>query len=168
MAAAALAATSITAFAAGPKPVTVKLNDPNGKDVGTVTFVSRGNGVDLRIALHDLPAGEHAVHVHDGGSCTPPDFTSAQGHFNPSNKHHGYQNPEGHHAGDLPSSVEVKADGKGKATLLDADISLDPASTSAVYGKTVMVHELKDDQKTDPAGAAGKRIACGVIPAAAM
>jgi len=168
MATVVLGACSMAAFAVAQKPVTVTLNDANGKDVGTVTFAKKGKIVDMKVSLHGLPAGEHGIHVHAGDACTAPDFASAKGHFNPDNKHHGYENPEGHHAGDFPSSVKVGSDGKGKATLANPDISLDTASMSAIYGKTVVVHELVDDQKTDPAGASGKRIACGVIPAAAM
>ena len=161
-----LGAWSVAALAASPKPVTVDLKDANGKDAGKVIFTQKGATVDMKVSLMGLPAGDHGIHVHAGSTCVAPDFTSAQGHLNPSGKHHGYSNPEGHHAGDFPSSVTVKADGKGKATLINTDISLDPASMSSVYGKTVVVHELADDQKSDPAGASGKRIACGVIPAA--
>ncbi|SDF04551.1 superoxide dismutase family protein [Terriglobus roseus] len=168
MATVVLGACSLTAFAVAQKPVKVELKDPAGKDVGTVEFAKKGKTVDMKVSLHDLPAGEHGIHVHAGDACTAPDFASAKGHLNPDNKHHGYQNPEGHHAGDFASSVKVGADGKGKATLSNPDISLDTASMSSIYGKTVVVHELVDDQKTDPAGASGKRIACGVIPAAAM
>ena len=60
-------------------------------------------------------------------------------------------------------SITVKADGKGSAKLSSTDLSIDTASMSSIYGKSVVVHELVDDQKTDPAGASGKRIACGVI-----
>lgn len=156
---------SSIAFAAA-KPVVAPLKDASGADVGTVTFSQHGKTVELRVALMGLPAGEHGLHVHAGGSCTPPDFTSAAGHLNPDSKHHGFQNPEGHHAGDFPMSVTVKADGKGEAKLSSTDISLDAAAPASVYGKTIVVHELADDQKTDPAGASGKRIACGVIPSA--
>lgn len=166
VAAIVLGACSVAAFAAGPKPVLVELKDASGNAAGSVTFTQKGKAVDMKVSLTGLPAGEHGIHVHAGSTCVAPDFASAQGHFNPSGKHHGYSNPEGHHAGDFPSSVTVKADGAGKATLMNPDISLDQAAMNSIYGKTVVVHELVDDQKSDPAGASGKRIACGVIPAA--
>lgn len=168
VAAVVIGAWSVAALAAGPKPVTVELKDASGNNAGTVTFAQKGKAVDMKVSLTGLPAGEHGIHVHAGSTCVAPDFASAQGHLNPTGKHHGYSNPEGHHAGDFPSSVAVKADGKGKATLVNPDISLDSASMQSIYGKTVVVHETADDQKSDPAGASGKRIACGVIPAAAM
>ncbi|MGI4756027.1 MAG: superoxide dismutase family protein [Janthinobacterium lividum] len=163
---AGLLAGCIAAGAATAKPVTVPMTDATGANVGTVTFSQHGKNLELRASLKGLPAGEHAIHVHAVGTCTPPDFSSAGGHYNPESKHHGFSNPEGHHAGDFPASVTIKADGKGSAKLSNSDLSLDKASMNSVYGKSVVVHELVDDQKTDPAGASGKRIACGVIPAA--
>lgn len=165
---AALGVLSLAALAAKPKPVTVPLQNAAGVNVGSVTFLQKGKAVEMKAMLNGMPSGEHAIHVHANGTCTPPDFASAGGHLNPANKHHGYANPEGHHAGDFPASVMVKADGTGTATLKNADISLDLASPVAIYGKSVVVHELVDDQKSDPAGASGKRLACGVIPAASM
>ena len=159
---------SVAAFAAAVKPVVVTMNDASGTNVGTVTFTQHGKTVDVRVALMALPPGDHALHVHAVGICTPPDFTSAGGHLNPDSKHHGFLNPDGHHAGDFPMSVKIKEDGKGTAELHSTDLSLDTAAPTSIYGKSVVIHELVDDQKTDPAGASGKRIACGVIPGAAM
>jgi Cu-Zn family superoxide dismutase len=34
---------------------------------------------------------------------------------------------------------------------------------SQVIGKAVIIHENPDDYRTQPAGAAGKRLACGVV-----
>jgi len=164
----ALLGACVAASAATVKPVAVPMLDGQGKDVGVVTFVKHGKGVELRVAVKGLPAGEHGIHVHATGTCTAPDFASAGGHFNPDSKHHGYQNPDGHHAGDFPMSIMVKADGTGSAKLMNPDVSVDASAPNAVFGKSVVIHELVDDQKTDPAGASGKRIACGVIPAAAM
>ncbi len=147
-------------------PIAITMKDATGTDVGTVTISQQGDAVQMQVALKGLPAGEHGIHVHAVGSCTPPDFTSAGGHLNPANKHHGFDNPDGHHAGDFPASFAVGADGTGTATLSTTALSLDPASASAVYGKAIVVHAMADDQKTDPAGASGKRIACGVIPSA--
>lgn len=163
-----LMAGCVVAVAATVKPVSVPMKDASGTDVGTVIFSQRGKTVNVRVEMKGLPAGEHALHVHAVGTCTPPDFTSAGGHLNPDSKHHGFQNPEGHHAGDFPLSVTIKADGTGSAKLSSTDLSLDTAAPASIYGKSVVVHELVDDQKTDPAGASGKRIACGVIPAAMM
>ena len=92
----------------------------------------------------------------------PPKFASAGGHWNPAARQHGLDNPQGHHAGDMPN-LTVAADGTGKlqytlagatlAGLLDADDS------------AFVVHAMRDDQKTDPSGMSGDRIACGVFKA---
>lgn len=166
MVTAGLLAGSLTAAAAKAKPVTVPMVNATGVNVGTVTFEQHGKKVEMLAALNGLPSGQHAIHVHAVGVCTAPDFASAGGHLNPTMKHHGFANPEGHHAGDFPASVLVKADGTGKAKFDSADLSLDSSAPNSIYGKAVVVHELADDQKSDPAGASGKRVACGVIPAA--
>ena len=113
----------------------------------------------------NLSPGVHAIHVHEAGRCDAPDFKAAGGHFNPENKKHGIENPEGHHAGDLPN-LTVGANGKGtfKTTIPGVTLAGDSAtSLLKVGGTSVVIHEKADDMKTDPAGNAGARLACGVI-----
>ena len=145
------------------------LHTSDGKDAGTATFRQKGaDAVIVKLNLENLPPGEHGVHVHAKGLCDAPDFKSAGGHFNPANKQHGYENPAGHHNGDLPKNVLIGADGKGSASFLVHNLSLasDAADSLLANGGTsLMVHEKADDMKTDPSGASGNRIACGVIAA---
>ena len=148
------------------KKKTVELKDAKGNDVGTATIVSKGSGVEVKLDLKSLPPGVHAVHFHQKAMCEPPDFKSAGGHFNPTSKQHGFDNPLGHHAGDM-MNFTVRENGTAKATVKDYNAVLgtgtEANSLLANGGASIMVHAKADDYKTDPSGNSGDRIACGVI-----
>lgn len=141
----------------------VELKDAQGKSVGEVLLWDQGTGVALQLKLHDLSPGVHAIHFHQVPKCEGPDFKSAGGHFNPESKKHGFENPEGHHAGDM-KNFTVNAKGRASAKLEDADVTLKDGPHSLLSsGGAVVVHAKADDYKTDPSGNSGDRIACGVI-----
>jgi Cu-Zn family superoxide dismutase len=143
---------------------TVAVKDATGKDMGSVKIKSIATGVELKLNLHGFTPGEHAIHFHQNAKCDAPDFKSAGPHFNPDGKKHGLENPEGCHAGDM---LNFTADDKGnaKATIVNKSVSLgtDDHSLYSNGGTALVVHAKADDMKTDPAGNAGDRIACGVI-----
>jgi len=147
-----------------PETARATLKDATGKSIGDASLRETPNGVLISVDLSSAPAGVHAFHVHETGKCEPPKFLSAGGHLGSTAKQHGFLNDAGPHAGDLPN-VHVPADGrlsfevflpgatlsKGHEALLDAD------------GAALVLHAAADDYRTNPAGAAGDRIACGVI-----
>ena len=104
------------------------------------------------------------MHVHAAGKCEAPDFKTAGGHFNPAAKKHGLHNPEGAHAGDM-ANLTVGEDGKGSATVTakGATLAEGQGSLFGPDGTSIVIHEGPDDEKTNPAGNSGARIACGVI-----
>jgi superoxide dismutase, Cu-Zn family len=139
------------------------LKDASGKDVGKATLTVTPSGVLVRLDLIAVPPGDHAFHIHAVGKCEPPDFKSAGPHFNPDETKHGLMNPEGPHAGDMPN-LHVPAEGKLQVEILDPAVTLSAeAALLDADGAALVIHAAADDYKTDPAGNAGDRIACGVV-----
>jgi len=156
---AAAVAFSAPAFAADK--ATAVLKDANGKEVGKVTLIAVPTGVLLDADLTAVPPGDHAFHIHAIGKCEPPDFKSAGGHFNPEEDKHGLMNEAGPHAGDLPN-IHVPENGKLHIEVLNQRVSLSDGLLDD-DGSALVIHQGPDDYRTDPAGDAGPRIACGVI-----
>ena len=158
------ALVALLAAASASPAATAALKDASGKQVGSATFTSAKTGVLVKVSVSGLPPGKHGIHLHAAGKCEPPDFKSAAGHFNPGGKQHGLHNPQGAHAGDLPNLV-VGKDGKAKAsfTAKGATLADGEGSLLGPDGAAIVIHADADDEKTDPAGNSGARIACGII-----
>ncbi|NPB02919.1 MAG: superoxide dismutase family protein [Thermotogae bacterium] len=103
-----------------------------------------------------------AIHVHQFGDCSSP--KAAGGHFDPyhTGRHGNPNDPIGtHHSGDLPN---MKSNAKGEAILnfTTKAFTVVPSPYS-VLGRSVIIHAGADDYKSQPAGNAGPRVACGII-----
>ena len=142
-----------------------ELRSVDGQKVGTVIFQQLTGGVKVTVEIDGLPQGVHGLHIHENGNCEVRDFRNAGGHFNPQRAEHGFLNPDGPHAGDLPSLI-VGKDGKAHAEFTSALISLNRTRRNSLLrtgGTSVVVTADPDDYLTDPDGGSGERIACGVI-----
>jgi superoxide dismutase, Cu-Zn family len=158
-----------TALAQEPTTAMAELKDVQGKVVGNAALTQEAGGVKVMVTLSGLTgnAGEHGIHIHTTGQCTP-DFSAAGGHFNPTNAQHGLNNPAGPHGGDGPN-LQLAADGSASYEVVNDRVTLGsgPNSLFDADGSAVVVHAGPDDQVTDPSGNSGDRIACGVIVAGA-
>ena len=153
--------TACVPMAAPDVPVAnANLISSSGAVVGTVRVFSEPTGVMLRITASGLPQGQHGVHVHTTGRCDAPGFTTAGSHWNPTTRKHGHQNPEGPHTGDL-GNLGVGADGTLTAGLLIPGATFEALRDAD--GSAFVIHAKADDEKTDPSGNSGDRIACAVL-----
>ncbi|HST35839.1 MAG TPA: superoxide dismutase family protein [Allosphingosinicella sp.] len=160
--AAMLLLESTGASAQAPRVLTgasADLVKADGAEIGSVSVRPRGNGIDVSVIVSQVTPGRYGIHIHAVGRCEGPAFESAGPHWNPTSRHHGRLNPNGPHLGDLPN-IEVEANGRGTVrftiahtlnSLLNAD------------GASIVLHAAADDERTDPSGNSGARIACGVL-----
>lgn len=155
---------AVPAVPAAAQSASAVLKNAEGKEIGSANLTQTPHGVMINLSVKGLPAGEHAFHIHAVGKCSPP-FTSAGGHFNPGHKKHGLMAREGQHAGDMPN-LHIPQSGDLTVEVMNTAITLEKGSPNSVFdadGSAVVVHAGSDDYKSDPAGEAGARIACGVI-----
>lgn len=136
--------------------------DQMGRDVGSVRLARAPSGGMWLTADVRMTPGTYAIHVHQVGRCERPGFTTAGGHWNPTTRQHGRLNPAGMHSGDLPN-LEVRGDGRGQ---LSASVAGEVSGFDGLLdadGAAVVIHARPDDERTDPSGNSGDRIACAVL-----
>ena len=129
---------------------------------GEAVFMQDGDDIMLTVDIRNASPGLHAVHIHETGDCSAPDGTSAGGHWNPTSEDHGRWGDESFHLGDL-GNIPVGNDGTGYVERTTDLWEMDTGSDLDIVGKAIIVHAGEDDFKSQPSGAAGGRIGCGVI-----
>ncbi len=148
--------TILANIATASPSLTTSFIDSNGKEIGTAVLKDIKNGTLITLDLQ-LPAGAHAIHMHENAKCEIPGFATAKGHFNPEKHKHGYASKEGFHAGDLPN-LYVEPTGHIKAEIYTSSRVI-----SAKNNIAIVIHEFADDYSSDPAGNSGNRIACAIV-----
>ncbi len=167
--AAALAQTQPTATAtqptATPNSARAVFMNKQGEAIGTATLIETPSGLLITAKIANLPPGIHGFHIHEVGRCDPATgFESAGGHFNPGGTKHGYMVEGGPHAGDMPNQT-VSNDGVLMAEVFKTDLTLGSGKGGLKDqdGSAIEVHATADDYRSQPSGAAGDRLACGVV-----
>ena len=148
----------------------VSLVGPDGTIIGSVRGGDSDEGAVFQVRAEGLPPGIHGMHLHTVGLCEGPGFESAGPHWNPTNAQHGSENPQGPHYGDLPN-INVAADGTFEGTVTIANSYFDetrmrrgPAEPLLdADGSALVIHADPDDNRTDPSGNSGARIACAAL-----
>ncbi len=140
----------------------------DGEKIGAVTLTSLGmGGTEVKVDVSGLEQGTHALHFHQTGKCEGPEFKSAGGHFNPTDKEHGFDSANGPHAGDM-ENIDIGVNGEGIFTVVNERVSIrgDNSELPALLdadGSALMIHMKADDYTSQPSGAAGARVGCAVI-----
>lgn len=155
---------------AGPTQAVAEIRPLGASGVeGQARFTQLPNRqVRVEVRASGLKPGAHGAHIHEKGDCSTPQASG--GHFDPAGtgKHGHPSEPEGsRHAGDLPALDTQPSDQPGTARLsvVTGPLTVEPGSYS-ILDRAIVIHADPDDHKTNPAGNAGARIACGVIQAA--
>lgn len=147
-------------------PYKVAMIDTEGDVAGHARFTqTTEDRVSIKLSLNYIEKGVHGIHLHEVGRCTPGDFASAGGHYNPDNTHHGFDHEEGPHAGDLPN-LKVEESGAFETTIVADDVNLNVNGHHPLLrgdGTSLVIHKGADDYISAPSGQSGARIMCGAL-----
>lgn len=156
--------TSMAARTTTDPAISIVVHNAAGRELGTLSMTETPMELTLSGTLRGLPPGTHGIHLHTVGRCEAP-FKSAGDHWNPTNRHHGTENPQGPHLGDL-QNITVAADSSAPVAVRSPGGTLRGANPVLdADGASLVIHADADDNRTDPSGNSGDRIACGVVRA---
>ncbi|MBQ2061222.1 MAG: superoxide dismutase family protein [Oscillospiraceae bacterium] len=119
---------------------------------GEARFLQRPDGVLVTVEVSGLPRDTpfFALHIHEGRNCQGRGFPNTGSHLN------GRKQPHPRHQGDLPPLLNAG----GRAFL---SVVTDRFTLPEIIGRTLVIHGGTDDFRTQPAGNAGAKLACGMI-----
>lgn len=137
--------------------------DTAGEVTGTATLRDAPAGVLIELEVSGLPAGQWlGFHVHETGECdNSVVFESAGGHYDPTDRAHGFFAEGGPHAGDMPNQY-VGEDGVMRAHVFNSFVRLGEGEAD-ILGRALLIHADADDYESQPTGEAGGRLACAVV-----
>ena len=142
---------------------TAQLRYADGSTAGKAQLIRQDQSLKLAVTVTGMAPGMHGFHLHSVGKCLPPDFKSAGGHLNPNGNTHGKNSTNPAHLGDLPN-LDVSDSGTATTQVpIGGNASRDLADIFDQDGTAIVIHAGADDYRSDPAGNAGSRIACGVL-----
>lgn len=128
-------------------------NKDNPKLHGTAYFYDTPFGGTLveveAFGLPDNGSMFYGMHIHENGDCTLP-FDKTGNHYNPTDAEH----PE--HAGDMPSLL-------GNSGYAYSVFYTGRFNVRDIINRSIIIHDMPDDFKTQPSGNSGTKIGCGVI-----
>lgn len=149
--------------------------DRQGATIGNILFIeSPRGGVLMRVDVSGLPQGWHGIHLHQVGDCSDTDagFKASGSHVDPDDNAHGLLNEDGSERADIPN-IYAGPDGRATAEIYRTGLSLYPSEENATLnnafplldedGFAVIIHENRDDHRSQPIGGAGGRIACAAL-----
>jgi Cu-Zn family superoxide dismutase len=156
-----------------PATVTADIKGVGGKVIGKAILTDAPDGAILRIEMTAgaLTPGWHGLHLHEKGDCSDAAFTTAGGHVGHGvgGKQHGLLNSAGPEFGDLPNLYAPAAKTPFGAEVFSTLVVLGDAPVAGraplqdTDGSAIVIHANADDQKSQPIGNAGARVACAVI-----
>lgn len=146
----------------------------NNKDVkGYVSFHQCHNKQSTHVTInlsHLKPNKTRAIHIHEYGD-ESNGCISLGSHWNPNKNTHGtiYKKNMPSHAGDMINNIYPDPNGKFFHEYEDKRIKLRGNVNKSIIGRSIVIHENKDDlglgnnKESKKTGNAGKRIACAII-----
>ena len=159
-----LAAFGCGGGSSAPPPLESTVRNDRNADIGRALLKQKGDRIQVEVRVTGLKPGRHGMHLHATGMCQGPAFTTAGSHLNPAGKKHGLLGPQGPHLGDLPN-LTVDKNGKAATTVdvTGAEAAKGLKAFVGARGMSLVIHADPDDEKTDPTGSSGARVACAVF-----